>query len=282
MSEEGSRRKTRGLFGRKKRGENSSRGTVSEASSIDGESAANNSGEGRRKRRGFGRQIRRLVGGRKKSKSAGDDVSTVEVYDKDDPNYRGPRTGLDADVLAQVLSKDEPENQAESPYIAAGRFNSIDEGDEEEDSDSENAAKLYGVDDEDDISEQGELLGPLELVLVLVDPRTLRFELLQLEFETPQLSKVSECLEQVKDIVTESALKSLEFHSVLDRKGNSFPAKSSLGKALTCRRRGKDILVGISKGVGADEAGRLARPILGDAKVIQMVSAKILGIMDGI
>jgi hypothetical protein len=197
----------------------------------------------------------------------------VEVFDKEDSNYRGPRTGLDPDMLAQVLSKDEP-NSGEGPHIAAGRFGSIDEGEEdeeEEEADSDNEDMLYGSDKDSDVSDRGELVGPLEIVLVLVDPQSLRFELLQLEFETPQLSKVSECLEQVKDIVTESALKSLEFHSVLDRNGNCFPAKVGLGKALTCRRRGKDILVGISKGISADEAGRLARPILGDAKVMQMV-----------
>ena len=271
MPEDERRRERRGLFGRKKK-----RGGADESHNTDGDSTATGSvggGERRKKTKGFGRQIRRLVGGRKKSKHAGDDVSTVEVFEKDDSNYRGPRNGLDPDMLAQVLSTDEP-NSGEGPHLARGRFGSIDEGEEEEeeeDADSENEDMMFGSEKDDEASDRGELVGPLEIVLVLVDPQSLRFELLQLEFETPQLSKVSECLEQVKDIVTESALKSLEFHSVLDRQGNCFPAKVSLGKALTCRRHGKDILVGISKGISPDQAGRLARPILGDAKVIQMV-----------
>jgi hypothetical protein len=265
MSENDRRReKKRGLFGRKTR--------HSDTESLDGDSlSANRSGDGRKKKQGFGRQIRRLVGGRKKSKRTGDDASAVEVFDKDDANVRAPGTSLDAQVYAQVPSKGDP-NSDEGPHIATGRFGSIDEGDEDdEEPDSDKEDMLYGSGEEDDVSDVGELVGPLEIVLVLVDPQSLRFELLQLEFETPQLSKVSECLEQVKDIVTESALKSLEFHSVLDRNGNSFPAKVGLGKALTCRRRGKDILVGISKGISADEAGRLARPILGDTKVMEMV-----------
>jgi hypothetical protein len=272
-----SRRERRGLFGRKKK-----RGGRDVIDSDHSTTSAATTEQGRRKKKGLGRTIRRLVEGRRKSRRAGDDVSAVEVFDKDDSNYNGPESGMADRVQAQFLSKDNPTIIGQDPYIAAGRFGSIVEGDEDEEEDAADSDKedvLYGSDDDDDENGSetaGELVGPLEIVLVLVDPKSLRFELLQLEFETPQLSRVSECLEQIKDIVTESALKSLEFHSVLDRNGNSFPAKSSLGKALTCRRRGKDILVGVSKGIDADEAGRLARPILGDAKVMEMVRATFL------
>jgi len=282
-------RERRGLFGRKKKKERVDADTSYNTKS-DGDSLSSGRSKDDRKRKGgLGQKIRRLVGGRKKSKRTGDEVSTVEVYD---PNVRTPQQGLDPDLLANVLSRDET-NPSQDPHIVAGRFGAIDEaGEEEEDEEDDDEEEertmdsgemLYGADGErDDISEQGELVGPLEIVLVLVDPQSLRFELLQLEFETPQLSRVSECLEQVEDIVTETALKSLEFHSVLDRQGNSFPAKVSLGKALTCRRRGKDILVGISKDVTPDEAGRLARPILGDAKVIQMVRSLLEGTMHSV
>jgi hypothetical protein len=158
------------------------------------------------------------------------------------------------------------------PYAPNSRMGgSIDEAIDEEGEEDEMDIMSYGQAVDDDLDEPGDLSLPVGVVLLMVDPETLRFELLQLDFETPVAAKVQDVLEQARDSVSEPALKGLDFHAVVDRKGNQFSAAAPLTKALTNRKRSRDILVGLSRGVSVEKCGRLARPILGDAKVILMV-----------
>jgi hypothetical protein len=149
--------------------------------------------------------------------------------------------------------------------------------------------------------------GPLSLVLLLVDPSTLRFELLQLEFPSTQDATVAEVLEQIQDPLW----RPLPFVGVMDRYGNAYKAKKSSkqqqaaksssprklkflgGKKQTeltqkvgpfleeaCQHRPKrlspyephrDVLVALLKNTSIEKMHQLARPILGEAKVVSML-----------
>ncbi|KAG7346254.1 hypothetical protein IV203_005322 [Nitzschia inconspicua] len=163
--------------------------------------------------------------------------------------------------------------------------------------------------------ENGELLakGSLSLVLLLVDPATLRFELLQLEFASPQDVTVAEVLEQIQDPLW----RPLPFVGVLDRQGNAYKAKKltkkqqkqqqiasisntprklklfgggkkepetppKVGPFLeqACQHRPprsspdephRDVLVALLKNTSVEKMHQLARPILGEAKVVAML-----------
>ena len=108
----------------------------------------------------------------------------------------------------------------------------------------------------------------LQVILLLMDPDTRRFELLQLEFDSNK-AVVADVLAQVPHSVTEEALRKKSYYAISDRDGTKLQGKRRL-KEL-CQSGGAEIFVGIPEGIDETECARLARPILGDDKVRYMV-----------
>ena len=107
----------------------------------------------------------------------------------------------------------------------------------------------------------------LKVVLLLMDPETRRFELLQLEFDSLK-ALVSDVLAQIPVSVTEESLRKQAYTGICGYKG----IEMTENKLLADFCQGNEVLVAIPTGVSAKECARLARPILGDEKVIAMVS----------
>lgn len=106
----------------------------------------------------------------------------------------------------------------------------------------------------------------LKVVLLLMDPETRRFELLQLEFDSHK-ALVSDVLAQIPVSVTEEALRLQNYTGIAGKDGVAMvPAK-----LLADFCQGNEVLVAIPDGVPARECARLARPILSDEKVVSMV-----------
>ena len=78
---------------------------------------------------------------------------------------------------------------------------------------------------------------------------------------------VSDVLAQIPISVTEQALRSQSYTGICGRAGKEMPPEKLL--ATFCQ--GNEVLVAIPAGVQAQECARLARPILSDSKVMQMV-----------
>jgi hypothetical protein len=108
---------------------------------------------------------------------------------------------------------------------------------------------------------------PLQVVLLLMDPKTRRFELLQLEFDSDK-AVVADVLNQVALSATEESLRTQKYTGVADRTG---AAKAST-ELLSNFCQANDVILAIPKGMKAAECSKLARPILGDTKVKTMVS----------
>lgn len=106
----------------------------------------------------------------------------------------------------------------------------------------------------------------LKVVLLLMDPETRRFELLQLEFDSDK-ALVSDVLTQIPVAVTEEVLKRQIYVGISGSAGTQMTSAVLLSEFC----KGNDVLVAIPSGVPADECARLARPILNDDKVINMV-----------
>jgi hypothetical protein len=106
----------------------------------------------------------------------------------------------------------------------------------------------------------------LKVVLLLMDPQTRRFELLQLEFDSLK-ALVSDVLAQIPVSVTEDALRKQSYSGVCGHAGQEMTSDKLL--ATFCH--GNDVLVAIPTGLSANECARLAKPILGDVKVGAMV-----------
>mmetsp|Transcript_2418 Transcript_2418/g.5067 ORF Transcript_2418/g.5067 Transcript_2418/m.5067 type:complete len:270 (-) Transcript_2418:1427-2236(-) len=110
--------------------------------------------------------------------------------------------------------------------------------------------------------------GPaLQVVLLLMDPKTRRFELLQLEFEAEK-AVVADVLTQISLSATEQSLRTQKYTGVADRTGASKEKTVVLSSFCSAN----DIILAIPEGMTASECSKLARPILGDPKVNTMVS----------
>lgn len=107
----------------------------------------------------------------------------------------------------------------------------------------------------------------LKIALLLVDAKTRRFELLQLEFDSDK-ALVSDALSQIPIHVTEKVLSSQTYMGVCGANGSE--RKRTVPLFDFCR--GNDVLVAIPAGTSSDECARLAKPILSDEKVIGMLS----------
>jgi len=107
----------------------------------------------------------------------------------------------------------------------------------------------------------------LKVVLLLMDPETRRFELLQLEFDSLK-ALVSDVLAQIPVSVTEEPLRKQTYTGICGRDGKEMSPE----KLLSSFCKGNDVLVAIPSSMPAKECARLARPILGDEKVVSMVS----------
>lgn len=106
----------------------------------------------------------------------------------------------------------------------------------------------------------------LKVVLLLMDPETRRFELLQLEFDSLK-ALVSDVLAQIPISVTEEALRLQTYTGISGKDGVEMPPS----KLLSSFCKGNEVLVAVPDGVAPKECARLARPILSDDKVVTMV-----------
>jgi hypothetical protein len=106
----------------------------------------------------------------------------------------------------------------------------------------------------------------LQLVLLLMDPSTRRFELLQLEFDSMR-ARVVDIIAQIPISVTEEAIREQEYVGVIGEDGKFMD--STIRLVEFCKK--KQVLVALPKGLAAKECIRLARPILSDTQVLKMV-----------
>jgi hypothetical protein len=106
----------------------------------------------------------------------------------------------------------------------------------------------------------------LKIVLLLMDTKSRRFELLQLEFDSNK-ALVSDVLGQIPFSVTETSLCEQTYSSICRVDSTEIIATELLSKFCN----GNEVLVAMPAGSTAKECVRLARPILSDDKVVSMV-----------
>jgi hypothetical protein len=110
----------------------------------------------------------------------------------------------------------------------------------------------------------------LKVVLLLMDLKTCRFELLQLEFDSSK-ALVSDVLAQIPVSCTDDTLRKQAYSGVCGHVDQEMTSDKLL--ATFCH--GNDVLVAIPTGLSAKECARLAKTILGDVKVGAMVRHRI-------
>jgi len=113
-------------------------------------------------------------------------------------------------------------------------------------------------------------LQTIQIILLLMDPDSRRFEFLQLEFDSTK-ALVSDILLQIKQSSTDKTVRDTTYVGVCDRTGLEMIAVCKLSMFCSAARA-NDIVLAIPKGMDGKETAALAKPILEDEKVIEMVS----------
>jgi hypothetical protein len=111
----------------------------------------------------------------------------------------------------------------------------------------------------------------LQVILLLMNPNTRRFELLQLEFDSNK-AVVKDVLIQIPHSVSDEALRKQSYTGVCDRTGQELYYSTRLAEVC----HASDILIAIPENVEARECARLAKPILQDENVIEMVRFSVV------
>ena len=108
---------------------------------------------------------------------------------------------------------------------------------------------------------------PLQIFVLLMDPTSRRFELLQLEFDANKAT-VGDIQHQIKNSATEKTLRDMVYDGVCDRMGVEMIASMKLLRFCN----GGDVVMAMPKGMTGKETAKLAKPILNDPKVEKMAS----------
>lgn len=110
---------------------------------------------------------------------------------------------------------------------------------------------------------------PVQIILLIMDPSTRRFELLQLEFDSA-MAKVSDIFKQIPTAATEEVLQKSSYKTIITPKGDELNANANLADYFT----GAAVVIAVpdSSEVDAQKCANMALPILTNSKVHKMVS----------
>ncbi len=111
---------------------------------------------------------------------------------------------------------------------------------------------------------------PIHVILLLMDPKTRRFELLQLEFDS-NTAKVDDVFSQIAVSATEPTLRSQSYDSLYTLRGEELKAGLELGEYI--ETAGIVIAVPSSSEEKPESVTKMANPILSNPKVHNMVRA---------
>lgn len=118
---------------------------------------------------------------------------------------------------------------------------------------------------------------PIHVILLLMDPKTRRFELLQLEFDS-NTAKVEDVFSQIAISATEPTLRTQKYESLCNLVGEEL--KSGLELAEYIDTAGIVIAVPATSEEDSQSIAKMATPILSNPKVHTMLSSSGLEISD--
>ena len=112
---------------------------------------------------------------------------------------------------------------------------------------------------------------PLQVIILLMEPKTRRFELLQLEFDSGKAT-VATLLSQITLSAKEDKLKKQKYSGVAAR--NGIPKKPSVLLAAFCSDN--EVLIAVPKGMMWATVAKNAQPILSNPQVMDLVSPQAM------
>ena len=118
-----------------------------------------------------------------------------------------------------------------------------------------------------DSSVTSELGVTIDVILLLVDSGSRRFELLQLEFDSSK-AVVKDIISQIPFSATEETLKNQAYSEICVPGGAVMDANENISKYC----KGNEVLLAVPAGISAEECQKLSKPILSDPNISKLVS----------
>jgi len=112
------------------------------------------------------------------------------------------------------------------------------------------------------------LAEPLQVILLIMDPSTRRFELLQLEFDSEK-AKVSDIFAQIPTAATEDILKKAKYRAAITTKGEEMKHDDDLSQYV----RGCAVVIAVPETTteSLEKCAQMSSPILTNSKVVKML-----------
>lgn len=109
---------------------------------------------------------------------------------------------------------------------------------------------------------------PVQVILLIMDPATRRFELLQLEFDSA-MAKVSDIYKQIPTAATEEVLQKASYKAVITPKGEELKRDANLSDYV----KGAAIVIAVPENTteSLEKCASMAAPILTNSKVHKML-----------
>lgn len=108
---------------------------------------------------------------------------------------------------------------------------------------------------------------PMEIILLLMDPNSRRFELLQLEFDSAK-AVFRDVIMQISFSATEDALREQKYSSVCFPSGTMIEADD---EKLSKYCKGGEILIAVPEGMSGASCEKLSKPILNDPNIVRLL-----------
>ena len=118
-----------------------------------------------------------------------------------------------------------------------------------------------------DSSVTSELGVTIDVILLLLDSGSRRFELLQLEFDSSK-AVVKDIISQIPFSATEETLRKQAYSEICVPGGLVMDSNEHISKYC----KGNEVLIAVPNGISAEECQKLSKPILSDPNISKLVS----------
>ncbi len=118
-----------------------------------------------------------------------------------------------------------------------------------------------------DSSVTSELGVTIDVILLLLDSGSRRFELLQLEFDSSK-AVVKDIISQIPFSATEETLRNQAYSEICVPGGLVMDSNEHISKYC----KGNEVLIAVPNGISAEECQKLSKPILSDPNISKLVS----------
>ena len=167
-------------------------------------------------------------------------------------------------------------DEVDSEVLKNSSSNTVSEANESETKDTTStASKTSETDPQDQTQTTGlkteeEISNTVQIVLLLIDPTSRRFELIQLEFDSVK-AIVQDLLSQIPSSATEESLRDQGYEGICTIGGEEMNCTGKLKDFVKQNEGINAVVLAMPEGMSPEDCAKMAKPILADKNVAAVV-----------